>query len=88
MSISIDLVCLLLSIFLFGSEIIECWRLKDPGVLPIHYDLVLLPILTGRNPRLCGHVYIDVEAQATTNLIRFHGMDLEILDATIDPLGN
>lgn len=57
----------------------------NPSVIPLHYDVVLLPILN-RNPRLCGHVYIDVEARNTTNVIRFHGAELEILDTTIELL--
>lgn len=53
-------------------------------IQPIHYDLVLLPIL-GKNPRLCGHIFIDFEAKITTNLIQIHGLDLKIIDASVRP---
>ena len=55
-------------------------------VTPLSYDLVLLPILTGQNPRLCGHVSIDVEARNATNVIHFHGDNLEILDISFESL--
>ena len=58
---------------------------QPPLVVPIHYDLALLPILA-RNPRLCGHVYIDIEAQNLTNVVILNGRDLEILEVSFEPL--
>lgn len=54
-------------------------------VTPFSYDVILLPILT-KSPRLCGHVYLDVEARNATNLIHFHAVDLDLLEATFEPL--
>ena len=52
-------------------------------IRPIHYDLALLPILAGSNPRLCGHVYLDFEALTLTSVVKVHGSELDILDVTI-----
>lgn len=61
-------------------------RLEQPPlVIPIHYDIALLPILA-RNPRLCGHVYIDIEARNSTNVVILNGRDLEILEVTFESL--
>lgn len=50
---------------------------------PYHYDLVMLPLMTGVVPRLCGHVYIDVEPKATTNIFLLHGYDITVLDVNV-----
>lgn len=60
---------------------------QPPHVVPIHYDLAILPILA-RNPRLCGHVYIDIEARILTNVVILNGRDLEILEVTFEPINS
>ena len=52
----------------------------------MHYDLVLLPIISGNGPRLCGHVFIDLEPSATTNLLSFHGNEITVLDISVEIL--
>ncbi|XP_057367851.1 thyrotropin-releasing hormone-degrading ectoenzyme-like [Daphnia carinata] len=56
-------------------------------VTPIHYRLTLLPVLED-NPRLCGHVWIDVKARAETNLIVLHASDLTIIKAIVLPVSS
>lgn len=56
-------------------------------VSPIHYRLTLLPILED-NPRLCGHVWIDVKARTETNMIVLHSSELKILKAIVLPLSS
>lgn len=51
---------------------------------PIHYDLALLPIISGGSPRLCGHVFIDLEPKTTTNLVTLHGSDITIIDVSVE----
>lgn len=58
---------------------------------PHHYDLVLLPIISGSSPRLCGHVFIDLEPTTSTNLLTLHGVDIAIIDVSVEQvlgLGN
>lgn len=50
---------------------------------PHHYDLVLLPIISGGSPRLCGHVYIDLEPTKTTNVVAFHALDITVIDVSV-----
>lgn len=54
-------------------------------VSPIHYRLTLLPILDN-NPRLCGHVWIDVTARMETTMIIFHATDLAVMKAIVIPV--
>lgn len=56
-------------------------------VSPIHYRLTLLPVLQD-NPRLCGHVWIDVKARVETNLIVLHASELIIVKAIVLPLSS
>jgi hypothetical protein len=56
-------------------------------VSPIHYRLTLLPILED-NPRLCGHVWIDVKARSETNMIILHSSELKILKVIVLPLSS
>lgn len=51
---------------------------------PIHYDLALLPIINGNSPRLCGHVFVDLEPSAFTNLLTFHGNEIKVLDVSVE----
>jgi hypothetical protein len=51
---------------------------------PVHYDLALLPINSGGSPRLCGHVFIDLEPTTTTNLVTLHGVDITVLDVSVE----
>lgn len=53
---------------------------------PLHYDLVLLPIISGSSPRLCGHVFIDLEPTTSTNVVTFHGVDITLLDVSVEPV--
>ncbi len=53
-------------------------------VRPVHYDLALLPIISGDGPRLCGHVFIDLEPTTTTNLVTLHGADIVIIDVSVE----
>jgi len=78
----LSLISLLL-LLLLDSELASGERIADT-IQPQHYDLVLLPIL-GKNPRLCGHIFIDFEAKKTTNLFALHGIDLKILEASVKP---
>jgi aminopeptidase N len=56
-------------------------------VSPIHYRLTLLPILED-NPRLCGHVWIDVKARSETNILVLHSSELKILKTIVLPLSS
>lgn len=51
---------------------------------PVHYDLAFLPIISGGAPRLCGHVFIDLEPTTTTNLVTLHGADISIIDVSVE----
>jgi hypothetical protein len=51
---------------------------------PVHYDLAFLPIISGGAPRLCGHVFIDLEPTTTTNLVTLHGADITIIDVSVE----
>ena len=53
---------------------------------PVHYDLVILPIINGDNPRLCGHVFIDLIPRNTTNTVIFHSVELDILYVSVEPV--
>lgn len=46
------------------------FRLPE-SVIPVHYQLTLLPLIEDE-PRLCGHVWINVTAQSPTDLIVLH----------------
>ncbi len=66
-----------------SGPIIEGQRLPQT-IIPLHYDLALIPILAN-NPRLCGHLYLDFEALTWTNFITIHSaIELDILDVTLD----
>ena len=58
----------------------------DSSIQPLHYDLVLLPYVFGDLHRLCGHVFIDIQPQVTTSGLVLHGVDVSILDTSIEPL--
>lgn len=76
---------LLAKVVLFGILIVMSAKghpRLEPNVMPLHYNITLLPVMTGNDVRLCGHVYLDIEATKTTNLIRFHGQDLDIYQVT------
>lgn len=77
MQILVRLIFLLLPYLIVGQRI-------DSLIHPFHYDLVLLPIINGNNPILCGHVFIDLELKASTNLLTFHGADITIMDASVE----
>lgn len=51
---------------------------------PVHYDLVILPIINGNNPRLCGSILINLIPSGTTNVVTFHGVELNILDISVE----
>ena len=51
---------------------------------PMHYDLVLLPIISGNSPQLCGHVFVDLEPSATTNILTFHGNEITVRDVSVE----
>lgn len=54
-------------------------------VTPVHYRLALLPVIES-NPRLCGHVWIDVIARMTTSIIMLHASpDISVLRALVIP---
>lgn len=60
-----------------GDEEIEnSFRLADT-ITPIHYQLTLLPVIEEK-PRLCGHVWINVIANSSTNVIVLHGQILPV----------
>ncbi len=69
--------------FLFTTA---CTTAQRIGSLlrPIHYDLALLPIINGNSPRLCGHVFVDLEPSAFTNFLTFHGNQIKVLDVSVE----
>jgi hypothetical protein len=76
-------------LFLLASNVMSDGHRIDPFLNPLHYqDLVLLPVIKGGSPRLCGHVYIDVQPTRTTNLITFHTVELTIIDVSVRSVGN
>jgi len=52
------------------------YRLPD-AVSPVNYELTLLPVIED-NPRLCGHVWINVTVHSSTNVIVLHGQILPV----------
>lgn len=72
-----------LSLLLFQLTVTNCQRLSQ-SVKPVHYDLVILPVITGDEPRLCGHVYIDFVSDAQTNVITLNALNLEIVAISLD----
>lgn len=78
MRLLVQLLLLLLPYF------IACQRIGST-VKPIHYDLVILPMIQEENPRLCGHVIIDFEMRTTTNLVTLHSYQLDVLDVKLFP---
>lgn len=71
------------ALFLFANNLSDGQRIGS-FMRPIHYDLALLPIISGSSPRLCGHVFIDLEPTTTTNLVTLHGSDITILDISVE----
>lgn len=71
------------ALFLFANNLSDGQRIGS-FMRPIHYDLALLPIISGSSPRLCGHVFIDLEPTTTTNLVTLHGSDITILDVSVE----
>lgn len=53
-------------------------------VTPISYQLTILPVLEN-NPRLCGHVWIDIVAHLETGMIILHAADLTVIKAVVVP---
>ena len=51
-------------------------------VTPIHYDLTLLPVLEN-NPKLCGHVWINVKAQETSQFIVLNAASIVPIDVSV-----
>ncbi|KAK4026308.1 hypothetical protein OUZ56_015315 [Daphnia magna] len=39
---------------------------------------------THETPRLCGHVLVDLEPTTTTNVVTFHGVEISILDVSVE----
>ena len=72
--------CMLLLLFINWSTAQRIGSLFRP----MHYDLVLLPIVSGNSPRLCGHVFVDLEPSATTNFLTFHGNEITVLDVSVE----
>ena len=54
-------------------------------ISPIHYRVTLLPILE-RDPRLCGHVWVDFVAQMSTTMMVLHASDLSVMRVVTFPL--
>lgn len=54
-------------------------------VKPIHYQLTIVPVLE-ENARLCGHVWIDVQAELETSMIILHAVDLSVAKSVVLPL--
>lgn len=71
-----------LAVLLFSS--VSSGQRIGSLVKPIHYDLLLLPIISGGSPRLCGHVFIDLKPTTSTNLVTFHGTEITILDVSVE----
>ena len=80
----LSLISLLLLLLLLDCSELTSGERIAAIIQPQHYDLVLLPIL-GKNPRLCGHIFIDFEAKKTTNLFALHGIDFNVLEASVKP---
>lgn len=76
MRLNVHLLLLLLPHF------IDCQRIGSLAK-PLHYDLVILPVIQEENPRLCGHVIIDFELNTTTNLVTLNGYELNVLDVRL-----
>jgi hypothetical protein len=74
-------------LFLLASNVMSDGHRIDPFLNPLHYDLVLLHVIKGGSPRLCDHVYIDVQPTRTTNLITFHTVELTIIDVSVRSVG-
>lgn len=73
----------LVFILSLSSNLIGDGQRIDPFLNPLHYDLVVLPIISGGSPRLCGHVFVDVQPTRTTNLVTLHAVDLTIVDVSV-----
>ncbi len=79
---------ILLALFVLTSNVMIHGHRIDPFLNPFHYDLVLLPVISGGSPRLCGHVYVDVQPTRSTNLITFHAVELTIIDVSVRSVVN
>lgn len=64
-------------------DLIHCQRLAQ-SVKPVHYDVVLLPVIASDDPRLCGHVFIDFVSSSRTNIVTLNGLNLEIVESSIN----
>ncbi|KAK4026306.1 hypothetical protein OUZ56_015313 [Daphnia magna] len=75
---------LLIQLFVLLFSSVNNGHRLGSSMKPIHYDLLLLPIISGGSPRLCGHVLVDLEPTMTTNVVTFHGVEISILDVSIE----
>ena len=76
---------LFVKLLLLFTNTCLCQRISSI-LKPVHYDLVILPIINGDHPRLCGHVFIDLIPNNTTNTVIFHSVELDILDVSAEPV--
>lgn len=76
----------LLCFMVADSAAIQVSRLPT-AVVPLRYEVTLLPVIEG-NARLCGHVWIDLSIQATTNLVILHALNLKILQVVLHKAHN
>lgn len=75
---------LLIQLFVLLFASVNNGHRLGSSMKPIHYDLLLLPIISGGSPRLCGHVLVDLEPTTTTNVVTFHGVEISILDVSVE----
>lgn len=61
---------------------VRCQRLQTAMDVE-HYDLILLPIVAGDRPQLCGHASIDFRVTSTTNKLAFHSVGLKLADVEV-----
>ena len=48
-----------------------------------HYDLILLPIIAGDRPQLCGHVSVDFKVKSATNMLALHSAGLKFANVEV-----
>lgn len=75
-----------LLLLLLLSHYSVCGRIGS-FIRPIHYDLVFLPMIDPDFNRLCGHVFIDIEPNATTNQVILNQYEVYVLDVSIQLVG-
>ncbi len=64
------------------------WRLPKWAEV-LHYRVTLLPLLASKEPKLCGHVWIDlIHRDGPERTISLHAANLMVLEAVVEPYHN